>query len=246
MNTTEIISKFFEKRKQEHHYNNLEPIPNELNLDDKLKWIINSSNVRTLKLDLEIPFKEMYQEAESVIQDFYSHRDAGEEHQGWKSLVLHGRGKHITQGDEQYDNLEDLPDYHWTEISDVCPITTNWLKNCWPIDKFLRVRFMLLEPNGYIMPHRDNNKRKLQAVNIALNNPEGCVFGMEDYGLIPWQDGDVRLIDISTKHAVWNNTDKNRIHIIVHGWPTDQYKMYRNLVIKSYQKTYEEYISSWQ
>lgn len=187
----------------------------------------------------------MYKEAEALLDEFYSHRDEGEDHKGWKSLVIHGRGKHITQGDEQYENLKDLPDYHWTEIADKCPTTTTWLRNAWPLDKFLRVRFMLLEPGGYIMPHRDNNKRKLQAINIALNNPDECVFGMENYGLIPWRAGDVRLIDISTNHAVWNNSQLNRIHIIVHGWPVQQYKQYKNLVIESYKKTYEEYSAPW-
>jgi hypothetical protein len=243
MNTTQTISNFFEKRKLEPHYHNLELPPENQTLDSQLKWIIEESNIRTLRLNLEIPHEAMYQEASSLIHDFYSHRDEGEDHQGWKSLVIHGRGKHITQGDEQYENINELPDYHWTEVADQCPITTNWLKNSWPLDKFLRVRFMLLEPGGYIMPHRDNNKRKLQAINIALNNPIGCVFGMEGYGIIPWQPGDVRFIDISTNHAVWNNSNIPRIHIIVHGWPVNQYKEYRNLVIESYKKTYEEYIS---
>jgi hypothetical protein len=245
MNTTQTILEFFEKRKQEQHYHNLTALPEHLSLDAQLKWIIEESNLRSLKLELDIPYAEMYKEASALIEEFYSHRDGGEDHSGWKSLVIHGRGKHITQGDEQYPNLNDLPDYHWTEIADACPVTANWLKSSWPLDKFLRVRFMLLEPNGYIMPHRDNDKRKLQAINIALNNPEGCVFGMEGYGLIPWSPGDVRLIDISTHHAVWNNSNTPRIHIIVHGWPVLQYKEYRNLVIESYKTNYEKYISSW-
>jgi hypothetical protein len=233
MNTTLNISEFFEKRKEENHYHNLTEIPKHLNLDAQLKWIIEESNLRTLRLNVEIPHEQMYQEAEILLDEFYSHRDEGEDHRGWKSLVIH-------------ENLKDLPDYHWTEIADKCPITTMWLKSCWPLDKFLRVRFMLLEPDGYIMPHRDNNKRKLQAINIALNNPVGCEFGMENYGVIPWKSGDVRLIDISTNHAVWNNSKTPRIHIIVHGWPVQQYKEYRNLVIESYKKTYEEYIASWK
>lgn len=186
----------------------------------------------------------MYREALKLLEEFYSHREEGESHKGWKSLVIHGRGKHITQGDDQYENLKDLPDYHWTEIADKCPITTTWLKQHSFLDKFLRVRFMLLEPGGYIMPHNDNNKRKLQAINIALNNPDNCNFGMENYGLIPWSPGDVRLIDISTVHAVWNNSSIPRIHMIIHGWPVQQYKNYRNLIIESYEKTYEENITS--
>jgi hypothetical protein len=244
MNTIQIISEFFELRKQERHHYNLAAIPEGLTLDKAAKWIVEESNLRSLRLNLNIPYQQMYEEAKCLLDDFYAHRDYGETHSGWKSLVIHGRGKHITQGDDQYENLAELPDYHWTEIVDQCPITTKWLRNSWPLDSFLRIRFMLLEPGGYIMPHRDNDKRKLQAFNIALNNPEGCMFGMEHYGLIPWMPGDVRMIDISTNHAVWNTSDEPRIHIIVHGWSKNKYKEYCQLLVNSYEQTVKQFDTS--
>jgi len=236
MNTTQAISNFFEQRRQEKHYDNVKAIPSNFSDDEKLEWIINESNITTLRLDIEMPYREMYKEAASLLPEFYAHRTDGESHAGWKSLVLHGRGKHITQGDDQYPNLDELPDMHWTEIADKCPVTTNFFKNNLPLDQYLRVRFMLLEPGGYILPHRDNDKNKLQAFNFALNNPDDCFFGMEGTGLVPRQSGDSRIINISTNHAVWNNSNTPRIHMIAHGWAKHKYKEYRDCVIRSYNK----------
>ncbi len=235
MNTTEIISEFFKERMSEEHYNNVLEIPSELNKDEQLNWIINKSPIVSLRLDIEMPYEEMFQEAYNLINDFYVHRSNGENHSGWKSLVLHGRGKHITQGDDQYD-ISTLPEMHWTEIADLCPVTTNFFKNVMPLDQYLRVRFMLLEPGGYILPHCDNDKDKLQAFNFALNNPDDCFFGIEGFGNIPWQPGDARIINISKNHAVWNNSNTPRIHMIAHGWAKEKYKEYRDCVIRSYNK----------
>jgi hypothetical protein len=240
MSTTQTISSFFEKRKLEKHYSNLPKIPSNLNKDEALKWIINDCPIKSLRLDINIPFEDMYNEACALLDDFYEHRSDGESHAGWKSLVLHGRGKHITQGDDQYD-LSTLPEMHWTEVADACPKTTYFIKNILPLDQFLRVRFMLLEPGGYVMPHCDNNNNKLQAFNIALNNPEGCMFGYEGSGLIPWKPGDVRMINIGSKHAVWNNSNTPRIHMIVHGWAKDKYRQFRDSMLRGYEQICESY-----
>jgi aspartyl/asparaginyl beta-hydroxylase (cupin superfamily) len=131
---------------------------------------------------------------------------------------------------------------HWTEIADVCPITTKFFKETMPLDQYLRVRFMLLEPGGYILPHRDNNKNQLQAFNFALNNPKDCFFGIENHGNIPWKAGDSRIINISTNHAVWNNSNVPRIHMIAHGWAKNNYQSYRDCLIRSYKKLCESYM----
>lgn len=241
MNTTAIISNFFNTRKNEQHYKNLTSIPFGLSDQEQLEWVINKSPIVSLKLDIEMPYEEMLKEASALIDEFYTHRSDGENHQGWKSLVIHGRGKYITQGDDQYD-ISVLPEMHWTEIADLCPVTTKFFKETMPIDQYLRVRFMLLEPGGYILPHRDNDKNRLQAFNFALNNPEDCHFGVENYGDIPWKAGDSRLINISTNHAVWNNSDTPRIHMIAHGWAKNNYLLYQDCVIRSYKKLCESYI----
>lgn len=227
MNTQKILSNFFAYRNLENHYRNLES-------SDKFSWIIHKSNLATLHLHFDIPYKKMYDEANSLLHEFVYHRDSyNEKHKGWKSLTIHGRGKHYTLGDDQYEN--NLPEYHWTEICDQCPVTTNFLKNKIFLDDFLRIRFMLLEPNGYILPHKDDDENRLQTFNISLNNPEGCIMGMEDYGIVPWKEGQIRMMNISIPHAVWNKSNENRIHMIIHGWSKKKIDIFKKVVINSYR-----------
>ena len=41
---------------------------------------------------------------------------------------------------------------------------------------------MLLEPGGFIQPHRDFDERRMAAFNVALSNPDGVQFAQEDAG----------------------------------------------------------------
>ena len=54
---------------------------------------------------------------------------------------------------------------------------------------------------------------------------------MEKPGVVPMKPGIVMLLDVSNKHAYINKSEEDRIHIIVHGKPTKEYK---ELVEKSY------------
>ena len=82
---------------------------------------------------------------------------------------------------------------------------------------------MLLKPGGYIKPHKDFETRRLAAYNVAITNPPGVEFALEEAGLVPWQPGDVRAIDIGRLHAVRNNSNEDRIHMIVHGHHNDKH-----------------------
>lgn len=200
------------------------------------KQIVKESGLPWLPLEISIPRQEMLQEALAIKHLFVAHRDqdfqGGYRHKGWKSLCIHGlsaeKTNHFTQ--YGYKSNEDVP-YNWTEIAELCPTTTNFFKNRYPISNYYRVRFMLLEPGGFISPHVDTETSSLSPVNIALNHPKGCIFKMEKPGVVPMKPGTVMLLDVSNKHAYINKSNEDRIHIIVHGKPTSEYK---ELVEKSY------------
>lgn len=184
------------------------------------KWTITESGwpwFRLSRLDHQ-PYKEMYDEAYSLIDEFKPHReDYGH---GWKSLTLHGLNDD-TQSLEQYgdDRVEILNQLHWTWVADRCPVTKKFLTDVWPAEFLNRVRFMLLEPGGYILPHQDrpDDQKRLSVCNISLNNPEGCEFVMKDLGTVPFDNnGSAFLMDISNIHAVWNRSNVPRIHMIIH------------------------------
>lgn len=185
------------------------------------KWLIFESHWPYFHLSTldNQPWAEMYKEAENLIDRFYDHRADSYGH-GWKSLTLHGLNDD-TQSLYQYgeDRSEVLKKLHWTWVADKCPITKKFLVDTWPAEFFNRVRFMLLEPGGYILPHQDrpDDQKRLSVCNISLNNPEGCEFIMKDHGMIPFKSaGSAFLIDISNVHAVVNNSNEPRIHMIIH------------------------------
>lgn len=184
------------------------------------KWTITESGWPWFKLSSlnDQPYNEMYAEAVALIDSFHDHRlDYGK---GWKSLTIHGLDED-TQSLNQYgDNRKHtLDQLHWTWVADKCPAVKRFLTDVWPAEYLNRVRFMLLEPGGYILPHQDrpSDQKRLSVCNISLNMPEGCEMIMKDFGRVPFDDnGSAFLMDISNVHAVINNSSKPRIHMIIH------------------------------
>ena len=202
-------------------------------------WIVNESNLPWLQLDITFPFEKMYEEAVALKDEFVKHRDqdgvGGYRHKGWRSLCIHGIDAYKTNHYEQYGykSNNETP-YKWTEISDRCPVTTNFFKNDFPFSRYFRLRFMLLEPGGYITPHVDTFDSKLSPINMALNHPKGSLMKMSGHkGYVPFKPGVAMLLDVGNEHAYINNSDEDRYHIIVHGAKT---KDYEKLVETSYEK----------
>ena len=200
-------------------------------LNQKYKFIKHEALLPHLKIGkLDCDLIEVLDEIKSIDHKFVKHR--GNKHSGWKSIVLHGSAWNETEDYDQYGykSREDV-NYHWTSISGFCPTLVNSIKDFFRWDIYHRVRIMKLEPNGFIAPHNDIDKRQLAATNIAITNPKSCFFLQEDYGIIPWEPKDVRMIDIGLKHSVVNLSNEDRYHIIVHGHESDYYK---EKMIKAY------------
>lgn len=185
-----------------------------------------------LILPFDVPHAAMLAEAKALKDFFVYHRASGH-HQGWRSLVLHGLSSVHSQGHEHYGyaNRDDAP-YDWTDISRFCPATTAFFRDVFGYDRYDRIRFMLLEPGGYILPHEDVDWKSLGPINLALNNPVGCDFVMEGWGRIPFSSGQANMLAVGHKHAVYNNSDEDRFHIIVHGVRSDSW---RSIVTESYK-----------
>lgn len=204
-----------------------------LDLRPTSEWITQSSGLCCLRLDTTVPVDDIAHEWESVkhlavlhrpkesISDkfFYGHR-------GWKSLTIYGVHHQTTELTEGKRS--------WTEVADLCPLTKNWLEQNFCIDDTTgRIRFMLLEPGGYILPHTDRPEKGLFEINIAITNPQGCIFRFTNYGNVPFEKGSAFLMDISNQHLVYNNSDAERLHIIVHGKLKDT-----SIIQKSYENRY--------
>jgi len=143
---------------------------------------------------------------------------------GWMSLTLHGMKPHWTEAIDRYPGHEHEidweVDYQWTEIAEFCPQTVEFIKSL-PFVKLHRVRFMYLKAGGIIDYHRDADYMNLSPINVSINNPKGCEFKFYKneklYTKVPFTDQSAFLVNIGLAHRIDNNSDEDRLHMIVHG-----------------------------
>lgn len=188
-----------------------------------------------IPLLIDGPWKEILEEVKKIDNLFVTHRDDYSE--GWASLCLHGYSPTKTDSDGQYP--EHAGQNHvWTEISDMCPVATEYFKNVFPYDNYERLRFMRLSPGGYIIPHNDGDTWTISAVNISLNNPEECKMVLGGVGVVPFKDaGGAMAFNTSYEHCVWNRSSEHRYHMIVHG--TQKPEFWNSIIPESYKKYVE-------
>ena len=176
------------------------------------------SEGKYLKLNIELPYEEMCKEAFALIDKFTSHRSGEYSHGGWESLTIHGLGwdKHENYDFYGYKKGKDASkDMHWTEIADLCPVTTKWLKEVFPCNRYGRVRFMLLRAGGHIAPHFDSSMKLIENINVALNNPIGCKWIWGDGEELIMEPGGVYAMNLHYTHELVNNSNEDRMHIII-------------------------------
>lgn len=178
------------------------------------------SEARSMKLDIEVPHEEMLAEAAALRKWFIQYQQGNDyRHQGWYSLPLYGLGDDKVLAWKGYgytDGHSAAADMNWTRWSLLCPITTKWLRDTFPSQKYGRVRFMLLEAAGFIAPHTDGDTRALEAVNVSLNNPEGCNWYWKDGSTVDFTPGNAVAVNISYDHEVRNESKEDRYHLIIH------------------------------
>lgn len=193
------------------------------------EWITKQSGVSHLPLDIIVPVDKILKEWGKVEHLAVPHRDTdntlGYSHIGWKSLTLYGVSSTIT-------TQSDKP-HSWTDIADRCIETKKWFIDTFKEINFRgRIRFMLLEPGGYIMPHKDRESSKLSEVNIAISNPKGCEFYFENKGIVDFDRNPVNMLDLSNRHWVINNSKEPRLHMIYHG------QVSSDIIERSYENLY--------
>ena len=190
---------------------------------------IRKSGLPWLKLDLVVPVGDILKEFSKVEDQLVLHRKEdktwGMSHKHWYSLTLYGKSALDTESSE--------PPLKWTSVSDMCPKTTKWIKDNFNItDKTKRIRFMYISSGGYILPHEDTEDSILGPVNIAVTNPDKCIFRFLNKGTVPFKAGSAFMLDVSNKHLVINNSNEFRLHIIVHT------QLNNELIERSYEKSY--------
>ena len=228
----QILQSFFDKNRSKTPQ--IPPL-----IESNANWIQNHSLIPYLPLLLnDVPYQDMLREAQALDDLYVAHRS--NDSAGWSSLCIHGISSQHTDHYGVYPEYSHLTNdtvpYTWTEIADRCPVTVGYFRDRFPHDVYHRVRFMRLGPGGYILPHSDSPDRGLRATNFSLNNPDDCEFVFQDIGLVPYKDsGSAIMLANGYVHSIWNRSQQPRYHIIVHGYATDSYLEFQDLLIKSYQ-----------
>ncbi len=201
-------------------------------------WIRNDSNTGSLKLDITSDISDVVEELSRA--EFLAIPHRSDNSNGWRSIVLHGLCSIMTEAPYNYVNLgivDKSVKETWTDASKFFPKTLAWIDQYVPFKTFSRIRVMVLDPGGYILPHKDLQQSFLGGgLNIAFTNPERTEFAVEDNGLIPWEPGDIRMINIGKLHSIRNLGSKPRIHMLAYPplmeeWTLDSMK----LVCRSYE-----------
>lgn len=190
------------------------------------------SDAKFVELNIPIDYKGILDEAKSLKEYFIVHRKGSYDHKGWKSLVLHGWNENQSGHwkDYGYNNIEEvIQNMHWTELSNRCPKTIDFIKNTFPSQKLGRIRFMLLEAGGYIGKHSDSSIPLLDNTNISLSNPEECIWHWGDGETLFMTPGKTYVMNIHYPHSIYNNSNEDRYHLIIHRFDsTDKWKEYLN------------------
>lgn len=173
----------------------------------------------------------MLDEARNLRDMFVPHR-SGEHHLGWESLTLHGLSSVHTGSSVGYGYENFGPHNRWTDVSDFTPTIRSFVKSL-NFPTMGRVRIMKLRAHGYIAVHHDGHYG-IGAINIALNNPINCNFYIDGCGILPFHNKDnenfprIILPNIGYYHAVINNSDEDRYHIIIHAEKTRAWERIEN------------------
>jgi len=177
------------------------------------------SDSKYLKLDIELPYEEMLREAKSLRSKFITYRQPDSENNTWYSLPIIGLSSTKPYAWNVYnykDAREAAQDVTWTDITELCPVTSHWLRNVYPSQRYGRVRFMLLEAGGSIDFHKDTEYPVLAAINIALSNHPECKWHWKDGESLAFKPGESYAMNLSYEHSVVNNSNEDRYHIIIH------------------------------
>jgi hypothetical protein len=229
-NMNNIIEFYSQLKVAPHSYGSLP-------FDEQLK-MTPSSKIPWFEFFMaDFPREAILKEVAALKSLFVEHRE-GELHRGWKSLCLHGLSAQKTMCHFDYGISKEDAKYQWTEIAQECPETLYYFRHVFPAESFERIRFMLVEPGGFVGPHRDRDSNSLGPLSIALNAPENCRFGLENHGLIPIKAGGFYLIDLSNRHSVWNQSEIDRFHITVESYHGKFFYKYMFHLLKTFEKNH--------
>ena len=165
-----------------------------------MQTITRESRQHWVQLDFDVPVDLLLEEYYTLKTKEHRPEDG---HIGWRGVTVFGT---------------DDTRSHWEtgrgEWKD-CPNTRKFVESL-PYSRIDQVRFLVLEAEGFIKEHVDVPDRNwLDPLHIALTYPTDCIFYQD--GIIPFAPGRSFVVNIHYPHSVINNSNEDRIHLLVNG-----------------------------
>jgi len=181
-----------------------------------------NSSVEWVSMDFNVPCNTILEEYNSIKDSLIIHRPE-DGHKDWFAVTLYGFGSDKTNSHWEYRQKGLKP--FTTDIGKKCTNTMNWVKSL-PYSRIDDVRFLVIKPKGYIAKHIDIPEQNwLEPLNISITYPEGNKFILNNKEL-KYKPGMSVVLNIHYEHYVENNSDEERIHLLVHGKKTKEFYNY--------------------
>jgi len=170
------------------------------------------SDIEYVHMNWQVPVDVIEQEYINVKDTLVIHRPE-DGHKDWYAVTLYGVDSSSTNSHWEYGLRAKKS---LTKVGEQCPLTMQFVKSL-PLARIDDVRFLVIKPGGYIAPHIDVPDRNwLEPINICITWPEGSEFTHNGKQL-PYAPGVPLVLNIHYEHDVKNNSDKERLHLLVHG-----------------------------
>ena len=171
------------------------------------------SSVEYVEMNFIVPTNAILREYQNVKDKLVIHRPE-DGHKDWYAITLFGFGADKTNSHWEYRKKREKP--FVTEIGERCMGTLQWVRSL-PFARIDDVRFLVIKPKGYIAKHIDVPERNwLEPLNICLSYPQGNKFVLNNKE-VHYVPGMPLVLNIHYEHYVENNSDEERVHLLVHG-----------------------------
>jgi|TARA_B110000977_G_C11012147_1_gene468084 hypothetical protein len=171
------------------------------------------SDAEWVRMNFDVPIDIILKEYTLIKDSLITHRPE-DGHKDWCAVTLYGFDSDKTNSHWEYDRKKQKPKV--THIGEKCIKTVEWVKSL-PYSRIDDIRFLVIKPNGYITKHIDVPDRNwLEPLNICLTFPKGNKFTLNNKE-VSYTPGMPLVLNIHYEHSVENNSDEERIHLLVHG-----------------------------
>lgn len=142
---------------------------------------------------------------------------------GWKSYVF------------RFFCIDHLPNM------ESCPFTSTLIKS---IPGIVTAEFSLLSANTQILPHTGFTNEVLRA-HLGLIIPDGDIQLRVEDKTVKWEEGRVLIFDDSKEHETWNNTNEDRVVLMLDIVPDFNVEEAKKVSKRVLEKTNDAFIHSF-